>query len=479
MMPGRERQRAGSVASPGMSDADGDLLDAFFPYRRTTATHRALPAEGVPREDVLALVDELAAREDAIARDGRVSGSIYHGGEKHFAFLAEVYRRFAHVNVLQRDMYPSATKFEGEVVAMAAALLHGGPEACGVLTFGGSESLFNAVLVYRERGRARGVERPQIVVPATAHVAIAKAAHYLGVEVVRAPVTDGFVADLDAVRGLIGPRTVALFGSAGTYPHGLIDDVEGLGALALEHDLGLHVDGCLGGLILPWGERLGVELPRWDFRVPGVTSISADTHKYGYAPKGTGVMLYANRELRRLQYFAHPDWPGGLYASPGIAGSRSGGLIAATWAAMVTLGERGYLDIAERIFRAGAEVRAAVAAQPELAVVGDPTFCVAWRSDAVDVYHVNDALKDRGWRMNVLQLPPALHFCVTLPNTRPGVIEAFAQDLAAAVAHAREAQGPPRSGAIYGGAGTPDRDAQVSEMLLGVLDAWYEVAPPA
>ncbi|MEJ7784423.1 MAG: aminotransferase class V-fold PLP-dependent enzyme [Solirubrobacteraceae bacterium] len=456
----------------------GDMLDAFFPYRRTTETHRSIPAAGVSRGDVLAMVDEMARSEDAIAREGRVSGSIYHGGEEHFAFLADVYRRFAHVNVLQRDMYPSATKFEGEIVAMCAALLHGGESACGVLTFGGSESLFNAVLVYRERGRKRGIEAPQVVVPVTAHVAIAKAAHYLGVEVVPVPVTDGFVVDVDAVREAIGPQTVALFGSAGTYPHGLIDPIEQLGALALEHDIGLHVDGCLGGLILPWGERLGVEIPRWDFRVPGVTSISADTHKYGYAPKGTGVMLYADRELRRLQYFAYPDWSGGLYASPGIAGSRSGGLIAATWAAMVTLGERGYLDIAERIFRAAAEVRAAVEAVPELALIGNPSFCVAWRSDVVDVYHVNDALKDLGWRMNSLQLPPALHFCLTLPNTEPGVTDAFATDLAAAVEYAKSAEGPPRSGAMYGGAGTPEGNAQVNQMLAGVIDAWYEPAPP-
>jgi glutamate/tyrosine decarboxylase-like PLP-dependent enzyme len=362
---------------------------------------------------------------------------------------------------------------------MAAALLHGGEDACGVLTFGGSESLFDAVLVYRERGRTRGIDAPQVVVPVTAHVAIAKAAHYLGVEVVTAPVTDEFVVDADAVRDLIGPRTVALFGSAGTYPHGLIDPIEELGRLALEHDVGLHVDGCLGGLILPWGERLGLDLPRWDFRVPGVTSISADTHKYGYAPKGTGVMLYADRELRRLQYFAYPDWPGGLYASPGIAGSRSGGLIAATWAAMVTLGERGYLDVARRIFAAGAEIRTAVERLPELALIGDPTFCVAWRSDSLDIYHVNDALKDRGWRMNSLQLPPALHFCVTLPNTQPGVTAAFAEDLRAAVAYAQDPPSPtPRSGAVYGGAGTPEGNVAVSEMLMGVLDAWYEPAPP-
>src|SRR4051795_10545848 len=234
----------------------GDIVDAFFPYRRKYETHRAIPAEAVSREDVLAMVDEMAASEDAIARAGRVSGSIYHGGEDHFAFLAAVFRRFAHVNVLQRDMYPSATKFEGEIVAMALDLLGGPDDGCGVLTFGGSESLFNAVLVYREEGRCRGIEAPQVVVPVTAHVAIAKAAHYLGVEVVPAPVTDEFVVDVDAVRSLIGPRTVALFGSAGTYPHGLIDPIEALGELALQHGIGLPAARRPGGLVPPWGARL-------------------------------------------------------------------------------------------------------------------------------------------------------------------------------------------------------------------------------
>jgi sphinganine-1-phosphate aldolase len=462
-----------------MSEDSERLLDAFFPYRRRFPTHSSLPAQAVGRDEVIAMVDEMAAEEDAIAREGRVSGSIYHGGEEHFKFLSEVFRRFAHVNVLQRDMYPSATKFEGEIVAMVASLLHAPEDARGVVTFGGSESLFNAVHVYRERGRARGIEAPKVILPVTGHVAVAKAAKYLGVEVVKASVTEEFVVDVEAVRALVDARTVALFGSAGTYPHGLVDPIEELGAVAQEHEIGLHVDGCLGGLILPWGERLGIDIPRWDFRVEGVTSISADTHKYGYAPKGTGVMLYRHAEDRRRQYFTYADWPGGLYASPGIAGSRSGGLIAATWAAMTTLGEPGYEAIAERIFGTAARIKAAVQARGELKVIGDPTFCVAWRSEEVDVYHVNDALKESGWRMNSLQLPPALHFCVTLPNTQEGVAEAFAADLEAAVEYAKDPpRKAPRSGAIYGGAGTPEGNVQVNEMLENVLDAMV-VLPPA
>jgi glutamate/tyrosine decarboxylase-like PLP-dependent enzyme len=469
--------------SPPSSNGE-EILDFLYPYRGRYETYRRLPREGVDRERLLAVLDEIAEREDAPAHTGKISGSLYHGGREHFAFLAEVYRRFAHMNVLQRDMYPSATKFEGEIISMALSLLHGeaaggdGDAPCGAITSGGSESLITAMLAYRERGRERGIVEPEVVMPETAHVALLKGAHYLGVKAVRTPVGDDFRADVPAIAAEIGPRTVAVVGSAGTYPHGVIDPLEELSELALKHDVGLHVDGCLGGFILPWAERLGHELPPWDFRLPGVTSISADTHKYGYAPKGTGVLLYRNPDLRRHQYFVNTDWQGGIYASPGIAGSRSGGLIAATWAAMINLGERGYLELAERILATAGELRQEVEAIPELRTLGDSPFMVAFGSEELDVWHLNDALQDRGWRLNGCQLPPGLHFCVTRPNTQPGVVDAFAADLRGAVAYAKDPpQSPPRSGALYGGGGAEAPAA--ADLLLGYLDATSTPAPEA
>ncbi len=461
-----------------------EILDFLYPYRDRYETYRRLPEEGVDRERLLATVSEMSEREDAPAREGKISGSLYHGGEEHFAFLAEVYRHFAHMNVLQRDMYPSATKFEGEIISMALGLLNGdaaggeGDAPCGVLTSGGSESLISAMLVYRERGRERGIAEAEVVMPVTAHVALLKGAHYLGVKAIQTPVTGDFRADTEAIAAAIGPRTVALVGSAGTYPHGVVDPIEALSELALEHDIGLHVDGCLGGFILPWAERLGHRVPLWDFRLPGVTSISADTHKYGYAPKGTGVLLYRNPDLRHHQYFVHTDWPGGIYACPGIGGSRSEGLIAATWTAMVSLGERGYLDLAERIFATAAELRETIESIPGLRTLGHSPFMVAFGSDELDIWHVNDALQDRGWRLNGCQLPPGLHFCVTRPNTAPGVAESFAADLREAVDYAKGPPStPPRSGALYGGggAGVP----AVGDLLVGYLDATSVPAPQA
>jgi sphinganine-1-phosphate aldolase len=452
---------------------------SLHPYAGRFEVHDRLPENGIDRAEVLRQLAEMAREEDRRGHEGKVSGSIYSGDDEHYAFLTEAFGHFGHVNVLQRDMYPSATKMEAEIIAMTSAMLHGDADTGGVVTSGGTESLVSAVLTYREWGRAeKGIDRPQMIMPVTAHPALDKGAHYFDVEVIRAPVTEDGVVEVDFVRRHIGPQTVALVGSAGTYPHGLVDPIPELAELASEHGLGLHVDGCLGGFILPWGEDLGYDVPAFDLRIPGVTSISADTHKYGFALKGSSVLLYRPKTLRHHQYFTATHWPGGLYASPGMSGSRSGGLIAATWAAMVSLGSDGYRRIARDIFTTADAIKAAVRSLPELRVIGDPLFNVAFTSDVVDIFHVNDHLASQGWRMNGLQKPPALHFCVTRPNTQPGVAERFAADLRAAVEYAKDPPSPiPKSGAVYGAGG---QERSEDDKVAGVrwfLDAVHEVGP--
>jgi len=453
----------------------------FYPYRDRFRTYHTLAPEGRDRESILAELAEMAGEEDRIADRGRVSGSIYHGDHDHYRFLTEAFRLFAHANVLQRDMYPSATKLEAEIVAMTAGMLHGeaAPEVCGVITFGGTESLINPLLAYRDRARAeRDIQDPEVIVPVTAHPALDKGAHLLGITLVKAPLRDDWLVDTDWVRAHVNAKTIALVGSAGNYAHGLIDPIGELSEIAIEHGLGLHVDGCLGGFVLPWGERLGLDIPPFDFRLPGVTSISADTHKYGYALKGTSVLLYRTPALRRYQYFTQPDWPGGIYFSPGLSGSRSGGVVAAAWAAMVNLGERGYLEVAERIFATARTIREGIDAIPELEVIGDPTFLVAFRARELDIFHVNDRLIELGWRLNALQLPPALHFCVTRPNTASGVAEQLIKDLRDAVEYAKDPPGQsPNSGALYGLGGSPEGNEALETLFGAALDAMYEVAP--
>jgi glutamate/tyrosine decarboxylase-like PLP-dependent enzyme len=465
-----------------------EMLDAFYPYKDRFALHRSIPTEPLPRDQVLEQVRTMASEEDALGDTGKVSGTLYLGDHEQYRFLTQVFEQFAHANVLQRDMYPSSTKFEGEIVAMTAAMLGGDESTVGVITSGGSESLMNPMLVYRERGRGlKGITEPEIIIPNSAHVAIDNACHYFGIRLLRAPLRDDYLVDVDWVRDHITPSTVALVGSAGSYPYGLVDPITELGELALQHDIGLHVDGCLGGFVLPWIARLGHDVPPFDFRVPGVTSMSADTHKFGFALKGTSVLLYRDAGLRRYQYFTFPDWPGGLYISPGMSGSRSGGLIAATWAAMLSTGEQGYLDAAGRIYDTAQKIKAVVQAQPELALFGDgQTFLVGFgaaqavQDGGVDIFLVNDGLAARGWRLNPDQLPAGLHFCVTLPNTRPGLAEEFATDVAAAVQYAKDHAGEPaRSGALYGMAGSPAGNEQLGWLLSGALDAMYAVPAPS
>ena len=457
----------------------------LYPYADRYDVQRVMPRTGVSRDQILREIEEMSAAEDAVAYQGKISGSIYSGDVEHYEFLNEVFGHFSHANVLQRDVYPSATRFEGEIIAMAAELFHA-PQPCGVLTSGGTESLMNPMLVYREWGRERGITNPNVVLPETAHPALHKGGHYFGIEMRRAAVTDMHVADMDSMRSLVDENTVALAGSAGTYPHGLIDPIGEMSDLALERGINLHVDGCLGGFILCWAEELGIGAPVFDFRHPGVTSISADTHKYGFGLKGSSVLLYRTPELRQHQYFVMPDWSGGNYASPGMSGSRSGGIIAAAWAAMVALGREGYLAIAADIFATARRLREIIGEHPELRVLGDPLFNVAYAAtpgeqlgdDPIDIFHVNDALAAKQWRMNGLQHPPALHFCITRPNTMPGVMDRFAEDLHAAVAYAREHRGEqPRSGATYGAGGVAIPREAVARGIAGWLDASQSLPP--
>ncbi len=454
---------------------------ASFPYQDRYPVNRTLPQTGRPRAEVLSELQAMATEEDAFWETGKCSGTMYCGDHEHYDFMNEAFGLFAHVNVLQRDMCPSATKFEAEVIAMALDLFHADAvtdgEPAGLVTTGGTGSILHAVLAYREQATAlRGVTRPNFVKPETGHPAFDKACHLFGVELRTAPVDPvTTTVDLKALADLVDDQTIAVMGSACNYPYGTIDPIPELGELAQRRGVGLHVDGCLGGFILPFGQELGVEpIPVFDFRVPGVTSISADTHKYGYAFKGSSTLLFRDKALRNGQYFFVSGWTGGKYMSPGIEGSRSGGLLAATWAAMVQLGRAGYRRYAEAIFATAAEMMDAVRAHPELRIMGSPTFCFSFTSDEFDIYHVNDFMRERGWRFNGQQYPNAIHMAVTRPQTQPGVAGAFAADLADAVAHARAHRGEaPFSAAIYGGVDgglTDEADELIRGAMSSLLD---------
>jgi glutamate/tyrosine decarboxylase-like PLP-dependent enzyme len=456
------------------------------PYQDRFPVNHTLPERGRAREDLLAELEAMAKEEDAFWETGKCSGTMYCGDHEHYAFMNQAFGMFAHVNALQRDMCPSQTKFEGEIVAMTLDLFHAetitDTEPVGLVTTGGTGSILHAMIAYREQGAARGIKQPNAVKPETAHPAFDKGCHLFGIEVRNAVVDPKTLqVDVDSMAGLIDENTVALVGSACNYGYGTIDPISELSDLALQHGIGLHVDGCLGGWILPFGQELGYDIPHFDFRVPGVTSISADTHKYGYAFKGTSVLAFRDKALRNGQYFFLTGWSGGKYCSPGIEGSRSGGLLAATWAAMVSLGREGYLKYAKAIFETADTMKAAVRSHPELRIMGDPTFVFSFTSDDFDIYHVNDFMRGRGWRFNGQQYPNAIHMAVTRPQTQPGLAGTFATDLADAVAYANEHRAEaPKSGAIYGGVAgglTDEADEFIRSVMADMMDSQLTVQP--
>jgi sphinganine-1-phosphate aldolase len=461
-----------------------DLFGDMHPYSRIFKVYSELPETGRDEEEVLDEIAHMSEAENKKWQGGQCSGTMYHGGMEHYAFLNKVFSMYSYVNLLQRDLCPSGTKFEAEVLAMIGKMLHGeevsrvnpNDEECGAVTSGGSESIYNAMYVYREWGRdVKGITAPEVVAPETIHPAHVKAAHYLGMKVIRVPVNTDFEADVDAMRVQITPNTVALAGSAGSYPHGVVDPISKLSDIALEYQIGLHVDGCLGGFILPWIEKLGYDVPVFDFRLPGVTSISCDTHKYGYSLKGTSSINFRSRDLRRYMFYAQEDWAGGVYASPTVQGSRSAGLSAAMWAAMVCMGEAGYLKAARAIMDTADKIREGIAGIPELHIMGKSTFLISLTSDAVNPYFVNDYLAMKGWRMNGCQNPPGFHFCITLPQTQPGIADEFVKDLAEGVEFAKHPPYEvPKTGFLYGLGVTSDGREILRQGLKGYIEASYE-----
>ncbi len=451
-----------------------ELASQVHRHRDAAPSFTALPERGLGRAAARDQAAALAAAEGPGWREGHASGAVYHGDSDHIGFANEVYALHSQANPLHVDIWPSAAKFEAEIVSMTAVMLGGGAttaEICGTVTSGGTESIILAMKAYRDRA---GKRRPEVIVPETAHVAFDKAAALLGLRLVRTPVGPDFRADPGAVAAAMGRRTVAIVGSAPAFPHGIVDPIAELSELARLRGVGFHSDACLGGFVLPWAEQLGYPVPAFDFRLPGVTSMSADTHKYGYAPKGTSVVLYRGRELRRRQYFTAADWPGGLYASPTLAGSRPGGLSAAAWAVLVATGAGGYREAAGSILETAARIREGIEAIDGLEVLGDPLWVIAFRATEVDVYRVLEAMARRGWSLNGLQRPPAVHLAVTLTHTRPGVADRFLADLAASVSEAASAGPGTGVAAMYGTAASIPARGAVDDLLERYLDMLYD-----
>lgn len=411
----------------------------------------SLPEHGQPPVDVLATLERYQ-RDDVRWREGRAFTLAYVAGGQVGNVADEAHRLYSGSNGLNTNAFPSLQRIQADLVSTFVDWFHGDSDAAGFVTSGGTESLLLAVKAARERGLAeRGVRSPNVVLPTTAHAAFEKACHYFGVESRRVAVRGDWTADPSAMAAACDDDTVLLVASAPQYPQGVIDPVGEVAAIAAQLDVNCHVDACMGGVTLPSLERLGYSVPLWDFRVSGVTSISVDLHKYGYATKGCGVLVHRNRRLRSYQTFVTQNWLGGLYGSSGILGTKGGGPWAAAWAVMHHLGREGYDRLAAAARNATEQLAEAVRATPQLVLRAEPAstlLCIGAADEGeLDVNAVADLLWRRGWYVDRQGPPASLH--LTVNAVHAPLVDQFVVDLHDCIADAQRRQAHGTAGA-YG-----------------------------
>jgi sphinganine-1-phosphate aldolase len=390
-----------------------------------------LPDDGLARDDLIALLDEEAAK--TVDWQGRMAAGVnYHVSDDVVQVAKDAYLRFFSTNALYRGYFPGLARFEDEIIDFAADMFHG-PDARGSVTSGGSESILTAVVSARDRARAvhPGISRPSMVVPASAHPAFWKAGHYFGLEVIKVPLDQDHQVDVDRYQAAVTDDTVLLVGSAPSLTLGMVDPIPEMAAIAAERDINFHVDSCVGGWFLPFAEDIGETFPTFDFRTPGVSTISADLHKFGYGAKGASVVISRDPGIYRHQEFRfgaperNEDW----YVTPSLTGTRPGGAIAAAWAVLRYLGKDGYRQVVRETLEFVHALQAGIDRIEGLRVMGRPAMTVfAFTSDTLDVFAVAAGLTERGWLVSRDTWPvPSIRFMQSLGHA--GLVDRYLADL--------------------------------------------------
>ncbi|CAD6192313.1 unnamed protein product [Caenorhabditis auriculariae] len=461
-----------------LAEVNEELANSLVYHGDNGKFFTSLPANGFGSEELVQLADIYDRMEGPKYLEGRVSGAVFsdESDSEEMKTYVEIFKKFAWSNPLWPKLFPGVRKMEAEVVRMCCDMMNGDAETCGTMSTGGSVSIMLAVLAHRNRLLRRGVTHPNMVIPSSAHAAFTKAAEVFRIKVYRVSVDKNtFKVNLKEMESYISSRTCMLVGSAPNFPFGTVDDIEAIAKLGLKYDVPVHVDACLGGFLLPFID----EKIAYDFRVPGVISMSADSHKYGLAPKGSSVVLYRNKEYLHNQYFCDADWQGGIYASATLEGSRSGLNIALCWAAMLYHGRDNYATYAQDIVRTTRAIRDGLATIPGIRLQGDSDICiVSWTTeDASLLPRFHNQMKERGWQLGNLQFPAGVHIMVTMNHTKPGICEKLVSDCRSSISYVKENPPAPSEktceAAIYGMAqGIPDRTI-VAEFAHSYLDACY------
>lgn len=417
------------------------IKPSVFPKQRTSS------------EQVLAQLDQL--KQDMTPdSEGKLSSNSLKGGQDIQNVVEQAYLKFFSQNALFSFQQAGAAKLENDVMDMCVEIMHGGEESRCNITSGGTESIFCALHAMREKAKLTKphITQPEIVAPYSIHSTFSKGAHFLDIKVVRVPVGEDLLADVAAMKAAIGPNTIGIAASAPSWPYGLVDPVEELGQLALEQDLWFHVDACVGGYVLPFLRKVGCDIPLYDFRVPGVSTISADLHKYGYAAKPCSTVLWRSKEEQQYHYVPITDWPCGLYVSQSFVGSRPLAATAAAWAIMNYMGEEGYMENARKILHVKNSIMAKVEAIDGLSCwkTHGPLLMIQAEGD-LSIELVVGGMTERNWVLLGVNEPPAIH--LTIDPMEEDLLNKFLQDLDEVVAAIRSGELNTEGLLSYGGVG--------------------------
>ena len=366
---------------------------------------------------ILSKMEKNYSGDNAKIECGKLTGSVYCVDDQIKYIAGEATKMFLYSNLLHPAIYSYTRYIEAELIKLGVQLFNGGEDACGMTTNGGSMSLINAIFAYVNRGRKLGIKNPELIISITAHVAIEKACDLFGVKCIKLPLDEKYQIDLNLVEKNINKNTICLIGSFPNFPHCIGDDIEQLSKLGLKYNIPVHVDCCLGGFLVCFHERAGImDTPKFDFRLPGVTSISADLHKYGLCPKGISLIMFSKHEYRRNLYFVYPHWPGSTYITPGFEGSRTGALIAASFAILTSMGKEFYANNAKKINEAVIKVKEFIKKECDLIqVIGDPFICgVSFTGKYIP--HFYDMICEKGFDVNYLNKPEGVGFIFTSAN---------------------------------------------------------------
>ena len=449
-----------------IEEAKLDMQSNFDKVETNTELVLKIPENCSDNDEIISRLTRLQ-ENDCKWKEGKAFGYIYSGEEEHTHLLNKIYQLYVHTNPLHTSAFPSTRILEAEVVRMVSSMLGGNKQTCGCMTSGGSESIILAVKAARDMFREKnpGI-KPQIICCDTVHAAFVKASKYFDIDIIITDVTSKYQCDPIEYEKYISNKTMMLVVSAPSYPYGIIDDIEPISELAERYNIWLHVDACLGGFVLPWLNDIGYEIPKFNFELNGVTSISCDTHKYGFASKGTSVILYRSPLYRKYQFFCWSEWRGGLFSSPSITGSRPGGLIAVAWASIVKFGKKGFLEATKTLMTTTENIIKKIKTIPELNIIGKPTMCVLAINSVSrehDIFIIGDLLEKNGWHLEKQQNPNSLHLTVTLKHEK--YVDNFISDLKEAVNNSRGLI-PSGKAAVYGNAVKISDPSLIDELLI-------------